>query len=60
MQEAGVLDEGIRALLLGGDIAQNGPPNLQQANVRAIFDILLSGKKDVRIFAIPGNDGMTL
>ena len=51
-----LVDEGIKALLLGGDIAQNGPPDFQQANVRACFDILLSGKKDVRIFAIPGND----
>ena len=52
----GLVDEGIKALLLGGDIAQNGPPDFQQANVRACFDILLSGKRDARIFAIPGND----
>ncbi len=49
-------DEGIKVLLLGGDIAPNGLPEFQQANVRACFDILLSGKKDIRIFAIPGND----
>jgi len=49
-----LVDAGIKTLLLGGDIAQNGPPEFQQANVRACFDILLSGKKDVRIFAIPG------
>jgi len=51
-----LFDEGIKVLMLGGDIAQNGPPEYQQANVTACFDILLSGKKDVRIFAIPGND----
>jgi len=51
-----LVDEGIKALVLGGDIAQNGPPDFQQVNVRACFDILLFGKKDVRIFAIPGND----
>jgi len=43
-------------LLLAGDIAQNGSPEFQQANVRECFDILLSGKRDARIFAIPGND----
>src|SRR4030067_3126720 len=41
-----LVDEGIKALLLGGDIAQNGPPDFQRANVRACFDILLSGKSD--------------
>lgn len=51
-----LLDEGIKVLLLGGDIAQNGPPDFQRANVKACLEILLSGKKDVRIFAIPGND----
>ena len=51
-----LVEEGIQALLLGGDIAQNGPPEFQQANIRACFDILLSGKNDVRVFAIPGND----
>ncbi|MEW5901279.1 MAG: metallophosphoesterase [Acidobacteriota bacterium] len=51
-----LVEEGIKALLLGGDIAQNGPPDFQQANVRACLEILLSGKKNVRIFAIPGND----
>ena len=51
-----LVDKGIEALLLGGDIAQNGSPDFQQANVRACFEILLSGKKDTRIFVIPGND----
>jgi Icc-related predicted phosphoesterase len=51
-----LLDQGIDMLLLGGDIAQNGSPEFQQANVRACFEILLSGKRDARIFAIPGND----
>ena len=41
-----LVDEGIKALLLGGDIAQNGPPDFQRANVRACFDVLLSGKSD--------------
>lgn len=51
-----LVDEGIKALLLGGDIAQNGSPDFQQANVKACLEILLPDKKDVRIFAIPGND----
>ncbi len=51
-----LLDQGIETLLLGGDIAQNGSPEFQQANIRACFEILLSGKRDARIFAIPGND----
>src|SRR4030066_921467 len=41
-----LVEEGIKALLLGGDIAQNGPPDFRRANVRACFDILLSGKSD--------------
>lgn len=51
-----LLDDGIEVLLLAGDIAQNGSPDFQQTNVRMGFKILLSGKRDVRIFAIPGND----
>lgn len=51
-----LLDQGIEVLLLDGDLAQNGSPEYQQANIRACFEILLSGKKGARIFAIPGND----
>lgn len=51
-----LLDDGIKVLLLAGDIAKNGSPDFQQTNVRTCFEILLLGKRDVRIFAIPGND----
>jgi Icc-related predicted phosphoesterase len=51
-----LVDDGIDILLMAGDLAQNGPPEYQQANVRTCFKTLLSGKKQVRIYAIPGND----
>jgi len=49
-------DQGFRTFFLAGDIARNGKPDLQQANVRECLDILLAGKPDVRVYAIPGND----
>jgi len=51
-----LIDEGMETVLLAGDIASNGRPDFQQANVRKCFEILLAGKMDVRIYAIPGND----
>jgi Icc-related predicted phosphoesterase len=55
-----LVDNGFDVLLMGGDLAQNGPPEFQQANIRMGFEILLSGKKRVRIYAIPGNDDWRL
>lgn len=52
----GLVDQGTKTVLLAGDIARNGKPEFQQANVRQCFDVLLAGKPDVRVFAIPGND----
>ncbi|MGB7296947.1 MAG: metallophosphoesterase [Candidatus Aminicenantales bacterium] len=51
-----LVGEGTKIVFLGGDIARNGKPDFQQANVRQCFDILLADKPDVRIYAIPGND----
>jgi Icc-related predicted phosphoesterase len=51
-----LIDEGTKTVLLGGDIATNGQPDFQQTNVRKSLEILLAGKPDVRVFAIPGND----
>ncbi len=51
-----LIDDGINVLLMAGDLAQNGSPEFQQANVRTCFEILLSGKSYVRVYAIPGND----
>jgi Icc-related predicted phosphoesterase len=51
-----LIDEGARTICMAGDIARNGPPDFQQNNVRKCIEILLAGKPDVRIFAIPGND----
>jgi Icc-related predicted phosphoesterase len=48
--------EGTRTILLAGDIARNGKPDFQRENVRQCFEILLAGKPDVRVYAIPGND----
>lgn len=45
-----------KSVLLAGDIARNGPPDFQRENVRQCFEILLAGKPDVRVYAIPGND----
>jgi Icc-related predicted phosphoesterase len=51
-----LLDEGIDTLLIAGDIAASGNPDLQQADVRRNFGTLLKSRRGVRIFAIPGND----
>lgn len=51
-----LLDEGIDTLLIAGDIAASGNPDVQQADVRRNFGTLLKGRRGVRIFAIPGND----
>jgi Icc-related predicted phosphoesterase len=51
-----LVDEGIKTVLLAGDIATNGRPDFQQINVRKNLEILLAGQPDVRIYAIPGND----
>jgi Icc-related predicted phosphoesterase len=51
-----VIDEGIKAVFVVGDIATSGEPDFQRANVRQCFELLLLGKPDVRVFAIPGND----
>ncbi len=51
-----LLDEGIDTLLIAGDIAASGNPDLQQADVRRNFGTLLKSRRRVRIFAIPGND----
>jgi Icc-related predicted phosphoesterase len=51
-----LLDGGIDSLLIAGDIAASGNPDVQQADVRRNFGTLLEGRRGVRIFAIPGND----
>ena len=51
-----LIDGGIRMVLLAGDIATNGRPDFQQINVRKSLEILLAGRPDVRVYAIPGND----
>lgn len=51
-----LLDKGIKKLLIAGDIANLGYPEVQQANVRQNFEFLLRGRKDVEVYAIPGND----
>ncbi len=51
-----LVDEGAKTILLAGDIARNGKPDFQRENVRQCFDILLAGRPEVRVFAIPGND----
>jgi predicted MPP superfamily phosphohydrolase len=51
-----LVDEGAKTILLAGDIARNGKPDFQRENIRQCFDILLAGKPDVRVYAIPGND----
>ena len=51
-----LVDQGIKTVLLAGDIARNGKPDFQQANVRQCFELLLAGKPDARVYAIPGND----
>lgn len=51
-----LLDEGIKMLLIAGDIAALGYPEAQQANVRQNFEFLLEGRPNVRVYAIPGND----
>jgi len=51
-----LLDEGIKKLLVAGDIAPLGYPEAQQANVKKNFAYLLQGRDDVVVYAIPGND----
>jgi Icc-related predicted phosphoesterase len=51
-----LVNEGAKTILLAGDIARNGKPDFQRENIRQCFDILLAGKPEVRVFAIPGND----
>jgi Icc-related predicted phosphoesterase len=51
-----LLDTGIKKLLIAGDIATLGYPEAQQANVRQNFEILLEGRPDAEVYAIPGND----
>ncbi len=51
-----VVGEGIQTVLMAGDVARHGKPHFQQTNVRQCFEILLAGKPDVRVYAIPGND----
>lgn len=51
-----LLDEGIKKLLVAGDIAPLGYPEAQQANVKKNFELLLQGRKEVVVYAIPGND----
>jgi len=51
-----LLDEGIKKLLVAGDIAPLGYPEAQKANVKKNFAYLLQGKDDVVVYAIPGND----
>ena len=51
-----LLDKGIKKLLIAGDIAPHGYPEVQQANVKQNFEFLLRGSKDVEVYAIPGND----
>jgi Icc-related predicted phosphoesterase len=54
-----LLEAGIKKLLLAGDIATLGYPEVQQANVRQNFEFLLHQihqRTDITIYAIPGND----
>lgn len=51
-----LLDKGIKNLLIAGDIAPLGYPEVQQANVRQNFEFLLQGRSNVEVYAIPGND----
>ena len=51
-----LLGTGIKKLLIAGDIAPLGYPDRQHTNVRQNFEFLLQGRKDIEIFAIPGND----
>ena len=51
-----LFDEGIEILLIAGDIATMGYPEAQQANVRQNFEFMLQGRKDFKVYAIPGND----
>lgn len=53
---ARLFDEGIDTLLVAGDVARGGYPEVQQADVRENFNLLLKGRRGVRVFAIPGND----
>jgi len=39
-----LLDKGIKNLLIAGDIAPLGYPEVQQANVRQNFEFLLQGR----------------
>jgi len=57
---ARLLEEGIDTLLVAGDVARGGYPEVQQADVRENFGLLLKGRRGVRIFAIPGNDDWTI
>jgi Icc-related predicted phosphoesterase len=51
-----LLDQGIKKLLIAGDIAPLGYPEAQRSNVKQNFEFLLQGRKDVEVYAIPGND----
>jgi len=51
-----LLDEGIEILLIAGDIATMDYPEAQQANARKNFEFMLQGMKDIKVYAIPGND----
>ncbi len=51
-----LLEEGIKKLLVAGDIAPLGYPEAQKANIKQNFAFLLQGRKDVDVYAIPGND----
>lgn len=51
-----LLDEGIEILLIAGDIAAMGYPEVQQTNVRQNFEFMLQGRRDIKVYAIPGND----
>jgi Icc-related predicted phosphoesterase len=51
-----LIDEGFKRFLIAGDIAPMGYPEAQRANVKQNFEFLLHGRKDVEIWAIPGND----
>lgn len=51
-----LIEEGMKTVCLAGDIAKAGNPEFQRENVRQCFEILLAGKPDVRVYAIPGND----
>jgi Icc-related predicted phosphoesterase len=53
---ARLLDEGIDTLLVAGDVARGGYPEVQQADVRENFGLLLKGRRGARVLAIPGND----